>query len=588
MTATILFQDDFSTSGKLNSTSWHFNQWTQNNNASFLGKTQMRQELPIAQNGMARIEMDTFNPANADPRYRDTPSFLGSEAITNQAFSLPGNGGGIAFEAKFKFEGTQGGMIAGLFSYQNFPLGQGQKIHDEIDYEILTTQLAKVSTNVFGNSDKNIFPLSVAVAPGTFSDWHTYRMEWFPDHITWFVDGNAIRTVTNTTPSTVVNPDTGQFQTLTIPTQPQQFHMNLWGADPSWGPGPGDPNGPPVGDPNFKPVLSASANHAYFFDVANVKVEQLSAPTLGAVANDSTPPSGLVVSNDVYVTTAGHALTAVPTASVLSNDSSSVPEHASLVSGPSHGTLNLASDGTFTYTPNSGFTGIDSFSYQTTDDSGAIGNSVALIDVAPTKVGAITTLDFASLSPSEQVATVYDALLGRGADLAGFNYWLQQQYGGISQKGALASTQDIANAFAGSDEAKAIYPLLANPKAATDAQVVSFVDSVYQNLFGRTADAGGEAYWAGQIKQAIAAGQSVGSFVVTVANGAQGNDITALLNKAQVNLEYVNQQNALQTTWSPTTDQSAAAALVAAVTADAHTALVGIKQADNLILADVH
>jgi hypothetical protein len=66
----------------------------------------------------------------------------------------------------------------------------------------------------------------------------------------------------------------------------------------------------------------------------------------------------------------------------------------------------------------------------------------------------------------EQVATVYNALLGRGADLAGFSYWLQQQYGGISQKGALASTQDIANGFAASNEAKAIYPLLVNPKAA--------------------------------------------------------------------------------------------------------------------------
>jgi hypothetical protein len=39
------------------------------------------------------------------------------------------------------------------------------------------------------------------------------------------------------------------------------------------------------------------------------------------------------------------------------------------------------------------------------------------------------------------------------------------------------------------------------------------------------------------------------------------------LNKAQVNLEYVNQQNALQTTWSPT-EHDAAAALIASVMAD--------------------
>jgi hypothetical protein len=192
------------------------------------------------------------------PGSTGTPS-AGREAITNQAFALPGNGGGIAFEAKLKFEG-QGGMIAGFFSYQQFPPGANRDIHDEIDIEILTTNLNKLSTNVYAHESgqKTAHPQSIVVTPGTFSAWHTYRMEWFPDHVGWFIDGYLLRTDKDY-----------------VPTQPQQLHMNLWGVPGDWGPSPGDPGGPPIGDPNFTPATSASSNQTYFFDVTAVKVEQL-------------------------------------------------------------------------------------------------------------------------------------------------------------------------------------------------------------------------------------------------------------------------------------------------------------------------
>jgi len=49
---------------------------------------------------------------------------------------------------------------------------------------------------------------------------------------------------------------------------------------------------------------------------------------------------------------------------VLSNDAGARPLQASLVSGPTHGTLLLNPDGSFTYTPNAGYLGQDSFTYQ--------------------------------------------------------------------------------------------------------------------------------------------------------------------------------------------------------------------------------
>lgn len=29
----------------------------------------------------------------------------------------------------------------------------------------------------------------------TSADFHVYRVEWYPDHMTWIVDGNTVRTV---------------------------------------------------------------------------------------------------------------------------------------------------------------------------------------------------------------------------------------------------------------------------------------------------------------------------------------------------------------------------------------------------------
>ncbi|MBS0028708.1 gliding motility-associated C-terminal domain-containing protein [Chitinophaga sp. 22321] len=96
----------------------------------------------------------------------------------------------------------------------------------------------------------------------------------------------------------------------------------------------------------------------------------------GIVPNN--PP---VAADDQYTT-----LRDVPVqGNVLTNDSD--PEHgaltASLVSGPSNGILQLNPDGTFTYTPNPGYTGTDSYVYNACDDKGACSPATATIEVKP-------------------------------------------------------------------------------------------------------------------------------------------------------------------------------------------------------------
>jgi hypothetical protein len=80
--------------------------------------------------------------------------------------------------------------------------------------------------------------------------------------------------------------------------------------------------------------------------------------------------------------------------------------------------------------------------------------------------------------------------------------------------------------------------------------------------------------------------------LVNIIGGAQntpdGQDITTLMNKVAVGLEYVHQQEQLGTSWSFGQDGASATALLHAVTSDPTTVLAGIKQADLLVQADVH
>ncbi|MEN8785645.1 MAG: Ig-like domain-containing protein [Akkermansiaceae bacterium] len=85
------------------------------------------------------------------------------------------------------------------------------------------------------------------------------------------------------------------------------------------------------------------------------------------IAPRNDPPVGLT---ENYLTAPVTPLTVTARDGVLQNDSD--PDNATLkaiiVSSTSSGTLNLAQDGSFTYSPNFGFAGTDTFTYQASDD----------------------------------------------------------------------------------------------------------------------------------------------------------------------------------------------------------------------------
>lgn len=113
---------------------------------------------------------------------------------------------------------------------------------------------------------------------------------------------------------------------------------------------------------------------------ANADVGDKSAVYTATIDGTSTTDTFTVVSegtgntaptavDDAYAVTEGQTLTVNAANGVLADDTDaeSDPLTAVLVSGPAHGALALAANGSFTYTPDVGFTGADAFLYKAND-----------------------------------------------------------------------------------------------------------------------------------------------------------------------------------------------------------------------------
>jgi VCBS repeat-containing protein len=106
---------------------------------------------------------------------------------------------------------------------------------------------------------------------------------------------------------------------------------------------------------------------------------------------------------------------------VLGNDSDPDGDTltAVLVSGPSHGTLTLNSDGSFTYTPAENFFGTDSFTYQAYD--GVAYSNVATVTITVSSVNDAPVAEDDSYHTDEDTPLVVTAsgVLGNDSDVEG-------------------------------------------------------------------------------------------------------------------------------------------------------------------------
>lgn len=122
-----------------------------------------------------------------------------------------------------------------------------------------------------------------------------------------------------------------------------------------------------------------------------------------------------------------------------------------------------------------------------------------------------------NMTSAQLAQLLYVAYYGRPADPAGLEFWSAQ----IDEVGV----QGIAADFGTSAEFDARFG---------DLGSVALINNLYQQLFGRDAEAEGLQYWLDVLSE----GTPLASIALEIANGAQGGDATGLQNKVTLAAQF--------------------------------------------------
>ncbi len=143
----------------------------------------------------------------------------------------------------------------------------------------------------------------------------------------------------------------------------------------------------------YTPAPDWFGTDSFSVDVTDGKGTSASLTTVNVASVDDAP----VASDDSYLAVTG-ALVVDVASGVLANDTDleGDPLTAVLGTGPDHGDLVLAVDGSFVYTPDAGYGGFDFFSYAANDGLLNSNNAVVMIEVTPPNEAPEATNDFYS------------------------------------------------------------------------------------------------------------------------------------------------------------------------------------------------
>ncbi|WP_242225228.1 DUF4214 domain-containing protein [Shinella zoogloeoides] len=135
------------------------------------------------------------------------------------------------------------------------------------------------------------------------------------------------------------------------------------------------------------------------------------------------------------------------------------------------------------------------------------------------------------MEPNELITQLYVGYYNRAPDPEGLNYWMGRLAAGVS-------LADIAESFATSPEAISTYPWLA-VEEPTEAQVGAFLETIYQNMFNRSIDSDGLAYYSNQLLTGErTAGEIIASIQANANTNPNNTDGTILANKVEVGLAW--------------------------------------------------
>jgi hypothetical protein len=170
----------------------------------------------------------------------------------------------------------------------------------------------------------------------------------------------------------------------------------------------------------------------------------------------------------------------------------------------------------------------------------------------------LTFLDGQNLTTAEQqVELLYVAYFRRAGDPAGVLYWDNNLNTGSQ------TIDRAAVSFGQSQEAFNSFQFLQTPSTATQSQIQTFIESIYENLCNRQADTPGLNYWTAQLEgyqiglqnlSLVPGGNQaqnllqfqtdIADFIMDVVRGAQnssnGQDITTIIDKVTVASFFTN------------------------------------------------
>ena len=139
-------------------------------------------------------------------------------------------------------------------------------------------------------------------------------------------------------------------------------------------------------------------------------------PIIAILGLSNEAPNALT---DSYTATEDTVLRTSAAAGVLANDADDDgdPLAASLVTGPTRGTLTLSSNGSFTYSPNANTSGTDAFTYRATDSNGASDTATATISVAAVNDAPVAVADAAVTDEDTPLVVTAPGVLTNDTDV---------------------------------------------------------------------------------------------------------------------------------------------------------------------------
>ena len=137
-------------------------------------------------------------------------------------------------------------------------------------------------------------------------------------------------------------------------------------------------------------------------------------------------------------------------------------------------------------------------------------------------------LNLSSMTPQEQIATLFIAYFDRAPAPSGLDYWVGRLNDGMS-------IAEIATSFAAQPETLELYALDAGNAANADFHL-ALVTDIFNNLFGREPAGGADNYWVQQLNN----GADIGTIIINIASGATGDDKARIENKIEAGLDWAS------------------------------------------------